>query len=851
LAVVIAENARFTILTSHLIRLEYSANGQFEDRASQPFWYRKQPVPVFTVNRTDTDLTIDTDNLVLNYHISEAGFTPETLSIQLKCNQIVWHYGDVDKGNLLGTTRTLDNISGQTVLEQGLMSRTGWAVVNDSKTLVFDDRGWLQTREDNGNALDLYFFGYGQDYQTCLRDYFKLAGKIPMLPRFVLGNWWSRYHAYTQEELTSLMLEFIAQEIPLSVCIVDMDWHITKTGNTSSGWTGYTWNRDLFPDPEGFINFLHELGLKTALNLHPADGVHPHEMIYPEFARRLAITDGQPVKFAIEDPAFAEAYFTMLHHPLEQQGVDFWWMDWQQGTLTGKPGLDPLWWLNHLHFLDFERESATGKRPFIFSRWGGLGNHRYPIGFSGDTHVTWETLAYQPYFTSTAANVGYGWWSHDIGGHCFGVEEDELYTRWVQYGVFSPVFRLHSTNNRFHERVPWRRGTEASRVAGDAMRLRHALIPYLYSMSWRSYQHDLQPITPMYHDYPEAEAAYLCANQYAFGSELIAAPHIFPMNSDTRLSRQVVWLPEGDWFGLFDGFRYPDNGWNAVYGNLDEIPVFAKAGAIVPLAPGVGWGGVDNPTALNLHIFPGADNRFELYEDDGSTTAYRQSVYSLTVFHNHWNEAGVEQQFTIDPVQGMTDHLPQRRAYSLRFRGIVLPDQVEIQLNGETIPSSDDYVFDAETETLIFAPMMLTPTDQLTITLRHEPGLMSITDHRLAICQKMVKSFRLNTHTKLGLHQQLPAIIEDFNLLGSWVTMLHESQTQSLLEVITGAGVDFITNASPQQNPVIFWNNRQDNRIHYRFHRRKDWWQQIVNGVLPNFDAHLIEKHQDWRAQVS
>ncbi|MBC8170807.1 MAG: DUF5110 domain-containing protein, partial [Anaerolineae bacterium] len=647
-ATVIAGNIRFTVLTPRLIRLEYSEAGKFEDRASQPFWYRHLHVPEFEVTQDGNQLTLETEFLRLNYHQTEAGFTSDTLSIHLKNSDILWHYGDADLGNLLGTTRTLDEVSGQTVLEPGLLSRAGWTVIDDSNTLVFDENGWLQNRD--GEALDLYFLGYGHDYRTALSDYFKLTGKIPLLPRFVLGNWWSRYWAYTQEELTNLMLEFMAQEVPLSVCIVDMDWHITKTGNQSSGWTGYTWNRDLFPDPNSFIKFLHEIGLKTALNLHPADGIHPHEDAHAEMVKRLQGKTDESVKFAIANPGFARAYFEVLHHPFEDQGVDFWWMDWQQGKISDKVGLDPLWWLNHLHFLDLGRDGK--KRPFIFSRWGGLGNHRYPIGFSGDTYVTWETLAYQPYFTATAANVGYGWWSHDIGGHCFGVEEAELYTRWVQYGVFSPILRLHSTNNSFHERLPWGYDAETARIAGDAMRLRHALIPYLYSMSWRAYAHDLQPIVPMYHDYPEEEAAYSCPNQYTFGGELIAAPYIFPINLETRLSRQVVWLPSGTWFNFFNGFRYAGNSWNAIYGTMDDIPVFAKGGAIVPLAPEVGWGGVENPTALNLYIFPGTSNHFELYEDDGETTAYLGGAFSLTTFRNQWGEDGKQQQFIIEPITG-------------------------------------------------------------------------------------------------------------------------------------------------------------------------------------------------------
>ena len=128
------------------------------------------------------------------------------------------------------------------------------------------------------------------------------------------------------------------------------------------------------------------------------------------------------------------------------------------------------------------------RRPFVFSRWGGLGNHRYPIGFSGDTVIHWGSLAFQPYFTSTAANVAYGWWSHDIGGHFYEDGTPELYLRWVQFGVFSPIFRLHSTNKPALDRRPWSKPERIYHAARDAMQLRHALIPYIYSMAWRAHQ---------------------------------------------------------------------------------------------------------------------------------------------------------------------------------------------------------------------------------------------------------------------------------------------------------------------------------------------------------------------------
>lgn len=117
-----------------------------------------------------------------------------------------------------------------------------------------------------------------------------------------------------------------------------------------------------------------------------------------------------------------DAYFDM-HHRMEAEGVDFWWLDWQQGGVTRQKGLDPLWMLNHMHYLDSGR---GGNWPLTFSRYAGPGSHRYPVGFSGDTIVTWESLAFQPQFTATASNIGYGWWSHDIGGHMFGYRNEEL-----------------------------------------------------------------------------------------------------------------------------------------------------------------------------------------------------------------------------------------------------------------------------------------------------------------------------------------------------------------------------------------------------------------------------------------
>jgi alpha-glucosidase (family GH31 glycosyl hydrolase) len=764
-AIVTGPNVRFTVLTSRLIRLEYNRAGTFEDRASQAFWYREQPVSSFKVTQTPAAIEIVTDHLHLRYQPTDEGFTPATLSVKLLESDVTWHFGDRDRQNLRGTARTLDGADGPIPLEPGLMSRSGWAVVDDSKSLVFNGDGWLAPRPpaEDGDYRDLYFFGHGHDYVGCLQDFTRVSGRVPMVPRFALGNWWSRYWAYHQEELIDLMEEFRAKFMPLSVCIIDMDWHLTETCNASSGWTGYTWNPDLWPNPRSFISWAQGMGMRIALNLHPAEGVWPHEAQYEAMARWMGQDPAKqdPVPFDPADPHFVEGYFEILHHPMEGEGVDFWWLDWQQGarlTQSGSPlakVLDPLWWLNHLHFYDLGRDGT--KRPFIFSRWGGLGSHRYPIGFSGDSHVTWATLAFQPYFTATAANVAFGWWSHDIGGHFEGVENPELYARWVQLGVFSPILRLHCSNNPFQDRRPWAHGDDVFRVARAALQRRHTLIPYLYSMAWRLTQESIPLVTPLYYSHAEEEA-YRCPHQFMFGSELLVAPFVSPRHAETNLSRQTVWLPEGDWFDFTTGEHFAGGRAVTVYGKLDDIPVFARAGGIVPLGPRVPWSAVANPKELTVYVFPGADGEFTLYEDDGESTAYLDGDYALTRLSQQWE--GSRLTFRIAKVEGNAAHVPAGRTYRLVCRSVRNPDAVRVALNGAE--QGAEWGYDEPTESLWLTALPVGPADDLEVTIEVGDGsLLSKRDRRLETCRAMLRSFRLESVAKLALDQALPGAVQD------------------------------------------------------------------------------------------
>lgn len=666
-AVVCGEQYRITVLTDRLLRLEYSAEGRFEDRATKVAVCRRFPVPPFRVLERGGRLEIITEHLHVFY--DKQRFSQNGLSITVD-NTNEWNFG-VPLDTLKGTTRTLDDANGPIPLEEGLMSfNRGYSLVDDSQTLAFNEDGWVEPVP--GDRYDLYFFGYGRDYTRCLQDFYRLSGPVPMLPRFALGNWWSRYHAYSDEEYRRLFLKFAENNVPFSVAVLDMDWHIVEVEpQFGMGWTGYTWNRKLFPDPAATLGWLHEHKLRTALNVHPKDGVRCYEEDYPAMAESMGIdpASGDPVSFDAADPQFMEAYFRVLHHPKEEQGVDFWWIDWQQSGGASKEGYSPLWMLNHYHFVDNARD---GKRPLTFSRYAGIGSHRYPIGFSGDSHITWETLNFQPYFTATASNVGYSWWSHDIGGHMRGFYDDELETRWVQLGVFSPIMRLHSANNDFNSKEPWNFGAEYDASMRRFLRLRHQLVPYLYTMNLRNHAEGIPLIRPLYHLYPGSFTAYEYRNEYAFGSELLVSPITAPADAETRLGHADTWLPEGDWFDFFSGRHYKGGKKLRLFRGIDSMPVLAKAGAIVPLTAEEEVGnGVDNPRHLELRIFAGGDNTFVLYEDNDRSGADCRAARTAITFT--W---GQKSCLKIAAADGDRDVIPHERRYTVQFIGFAAPSSV-------------------------------------------------------------------------------------------------------------------------------------------------------------------------------
>ena len=708
---VCGKNYRFSVLTSRLIRLEYDESGLFEDRATQSVFFRNFKKVNFSAEVENDILVIETADLILTYDTSKNSFS-KGLSIKL-INEPAsnWNFGE-EFEDLGGTRKTLDAVNGAIPLESGLCSRNGFSIMDDSARMVLDDNGFVNVRRSD--IIDVYFFGYGYNYLEAVKDYYRLTGIPPLLPAYALGNWWSRFYKYKQQEYLDLMNRFKEEDVPFSVCVIDMDWHIVDIPqelnekysefhkSMAGGWTGYSWNRELFPDYKEFLHQLKSQNYYISLNLHPAQGVRKHEDMFVQMAKAMGIDETKTdiIPFDILDENYMEKYFDILHHPYEEDGVDFWWMDWQQGKSywwkhgnnenavhDPREALDPLWLLNHLHILDIKRD---GKRPMFFSRYSGPGSQRYPVGFSGDTVISWDTLNFQPYFTATSSNIGYSWWSHDIGGHFMGYRDDELLIRWIQLGVFSPINRLHSGAYETLRKEPWYFDSRISGIIKNTLRLRHKLFPYIYTMNYRNHSELIPLITPMYYNYPKNNSAYTVPNQYFFGSEIFVAPITEKSNQIDGLGKTNVWLPKGIWFDMFSGTKYVSKNQKGrmiqAFRPLEDYPVFAKSGAIIPVALFEEHEhSLFNCDNLQVLVFPGADNEFTLYEDEGETNRFEDGHFATTkMVLSYKNDA----KFVIEPAKGDTSLIPGNRNWTISLRGFVSEINISVLVNGKNVEFS-------------------------------------------------------------------------------------------------------------------------------------------------------------------
>ena len=689
---------RFTVISDGAVRLEYAPDGQFTDNKSFMAVNRDYE-PVDYKVKQGSWIEITTPVLKLRYKKGSGEFTDKNLVITSASKKkdafrFTWKPGMKQQQNLKGTFRTLDGYDGDVrtfdtpegkkgehmEIEDGIIARDGWTLIDDSKSLLFDgDPKWeWVTERKNTNGQDWYFMAYGTDYKRALKDYTRFAGKMPLPPRYAFGYWWSRYWLYSDKEVRNLAKDLRNYGFPLDVLVIDMDWHYTEKDR--GGWTGWTWNKELFPNYRRLLKDLNDDNLKVTLNLHPADGVDWYEEKYPEVARAMGVDPAtkQRIDWLGSDKKFMTTMFDKILNPMMADGVDFWWLDWQQHIYDRKlTTLKNTWWTSRCFFTNMQQ--YTEKRPMIYHRWSGLGNHRYQVGFSGDAIITWKSLDFQPYFNHTASNVLYGYWSHDLGGHMGGIDrvDPEMYTRWMQFGAMSPIMRTHSTKNIKLKKEPWVFDYDITLVLRNTVRQRYTMAPYIYSMARRAYDDAIALCRPMYYDYPKAQEAYDFRNEYMFGDQMLVSPITSPMTG--TYSVQKTWLPEGEWFELATGTLLKGGSTVERTYAIDEYPIFVKAGAVLPFYTDKVQNLQGNDEDVVVAVFPGAEGgSFSMYEDNGDDQKYA-TEYATTALSSRVE--GNELTVTIGARKGSYKDMPAQRRFSVKVYNRFLP--IAATVNGK------------------------------------------------------------------------------------------------------------------------------------------------------------------------
>ncbi len=679
---------RITILTERLIRLEYHPEGIFYDNETQLVQFRNFPKPVFELTQDSKYLVVKTKYFTLSYtkekNFEGSKLAPmSNLKIDLNGTDRYWYYKHPEVKNYKGNFISLDGTEEESRAENGLYSIDGFASIDDSNTLIYDEKGNILKRD--GKGIDLYLFMYNNDFSLALKDYFKLTGNPAMIPRYALGNWWSRDLDYTQEELLDIVNHFEKNEIPLSVLLLDEGWHKKEAEDKTQISTGYTFNKDLYNNPSELINTLHEKNIHIGLNFNPKNGIYPHEEHYNEIATHFNITGNKIILFDPLNPILLDAIYHYMMSPLINMGVDFFWNDTKNDEITNQG----LWMLNNSLF-----KNLTSKRKMVLSRNGMIATHRYPITYTGKTLVGWETLKKIPTIHEQASNIGVNWISTDVAGNYGGTEEEELYVRSIELATFSPILRFHAPSGKYYRKEPWRWNARTLEVVNKYLDLRHKLIPYLYTEGYYYHRDGKLLLKPLYYDYPWLYDDTNYKNEYYLGSMLISP---ILTKKDELINRTIhkFFIPEGIWYDFKTGKKFPGNKEYVSFFRDEDYPVFVKRGSIIPLNNMDKLNYTGNPDSFEIQVFPGESNTLNMYEDKEDN----EDNHLITQID--YNYMPSNYTVIIRTIEGNHGVVDDYRNYKIRFRNTKKADNVFAYYNDtqiKTVSYVDDTDFIVEIE---------------------------------------------------------------------------------------------------------------------------------------------------------
>ena len=517
----------------------------------------------------------------------------------------------------------------QLVCKSGNTPRLSWKLADDLTTF----------RSSNAKLLDYVVF-YGPSADSVIAAYRNLSGNVPMLPLWAYGFWQCRERYTSGAHLIETVKEFRKRNIPMDVIV--QDWQYWG----KYGWGVMKFDETHYPNPADFIKELHDLNAHFSISVW--ENLDKNSDIGKDYlAKNLFIPLSPWVD--VLNPLARENHWNALNQNLFAFGVDSWWMDAtepENDGLHGKKtylGLGDFYRLTYPLFVsqavyEGQRKTTSDKRVCILTRSAFLGQQRYgTINWSGDIGGTWDSYKRQIVAGLNYNITGLPYWTTDIGGFFRPGDSQypderyhELLTRWHQWGAFNPIFRIHGYQS---ETEPWKYGQQVEDNMLKVLYLRYRLLPYIYSEAWQITKNGSTMMRPLVMDFNGDTSALIQPFEYMFGKALLVAPVTEPQVNDWS-----VYLPKSvTWYDFWSGKRFVGGQTIKTAASLDKIPLFVKAGSVIPMGQLIQYAGQKSADTLEVRIYPGADGRFELYEDENDNYNYEKGLYSTIEFR--WKEA--------------------------------------------------------------------------------------------------------------------------------------------------------------------------------------------------------------------
>ena len=507
--------------------------------------------------------------------------------------------------------------------------KVSWKMIDNSITF----------RSPNAKQMDYVVF-YGPSADDVIATYRNLSGNVPMLPLWAYGFWQCRERYTSGTNLVETVKEFRKRNIPMDVIV--QDWQYWG----KNGWGVPQFDEVNYPNPSGFIKELHDLN--AYFNISIWSNPDRNSVVGKKYeASNLYIDKSKWLDYF--NPITRETYWTTLKENLFNHGVDSWWMDAtepENDALKGEKtffGLGDFYRLTYPLFVsqavyEGQRKTTLDKRVCILTRSAFLGQQKYGIiNWSGDIGGTWDSYRRQIVAGLNYTITGFPYWTTDIGGffrpgktQYTDEKYQELLTRWFQWGALNPIFRVHGYQT---ETEPWKYGVQVENNIRKMLDLRYRLMPYIYSEAWQITKNGSTIMRPLVMDFNNDENALTQSYEFMFGKNLLVAPITEP-----DVKELSVYLPKTNgWYDFWTGKKYDGGQSIKADAPLDKIPIFVKAGSILPMGKFIQYTGQKSADTLEIRIYKGADGKFDLYEDQNDNYNYEKGIYSTIKFN--WNDA--------------------------------------------------------------------------------------------------------------------------------------------------------------------------------------------------------------------